>query len=156
MLLCTEFYFKAPSALTSRDESVSVLILICGITVWSFFSHSLLTYEMFLFTKTLKKRQLRSEVESLDQVRNAVICFSEKLKADTWRDFVHVPPLSFTFSIFGLSWLYWHDSFRTSSGHTLHHLSFPHLILVYEGRSSTTKHFNTSKQTCKQGWTGHV
>lgn len=67
-----------------------------------FFSHSLLTYEMFLFTKTFKKRQLRSEVESLDQVRNAVICFSEKLKADTWRDFVHVPPLSFTFSIFGL------------------------------------------------------
>lgn len=28
--------------------------------------------------------------------------FFEKLKADTWRDFVHVPPLSFTFSIFGL------------------------------------------------------
>lgn len=57
---------------------------------------------MFLFTKTLKKRQLRSEVQSLDQVRNAVICFSEKLKADTWRDFVHVPLLSFTFNIFGL------------------------------------------------------
>lgn len=81
MLLCTEFYFKAPSALTSRDESVSVLILICGITVWSFFSHSLLTYEMFLFTKTLKKRQLRSEVQSLDQVRNAVICFFWKVKS---------------------------------------------------------------------------